>query len=130
MPRPANSTPTDVELQILRALWEYGPCGVGPIHECLHRVKGTNYSTTVKMLSVMLGKGLVKRDESKRPHIYRAVWTRERTGKSLLRDLAKKVYNGSVSSLVMQALSSSKASDEDIERIREILEEMENRDDG
>jgi BlaI family penicillinase repressor len=81
------------------------------------------------MLAVMLANGLVKRNENQRPHIYRAVWTRERTGKSLLSELTRKVYNGSVSSLVLQALSSSKASEEDIEQIRMILEEMENRDD-
>lgn len=129
MPRPASSSPTDVELQILRVLWQEGPCGVGRIHEHLHREKGTNYSTTVKMLAVMLAKGLVKRNENQRPHIYRAVWTRERTGKSLLSELTRKVYDGSVSSLVLQALSSSKASEEDIAQIRMILEEMESRDD-
>ena len=129
MPRPASSQPTDVELQILRVIWDRGPCGVGEIHENLQHAKGTNYSTTVKMLSVMLAKGLVKRNESQRPHIYRAVWTRERTGKSLLKDLTQKVYAGSVSSLVLQALSSSKASEEDIEQIRTILEQMENRED-
>ena len=69
MPRPASSSPTDVELQILRVLWQEGPCGVGRIHEHLHREKGTNYSTTVKMLAVMLAKGLVKRNENQRPHI-------------------------------------------------------------
>ena len=127
MPRPASSQPTDVELQILRVIWDRGPCGVGEIHENLHHAKGTNYSTTVKMLSVMLAKGLVKRNESQRPHIYRAVWTRERTGKSLLKDLTNKVYAGSVSSLVLQALSSSKASEEDIEQIRTILDQMEQR---
>ncbi|MEM9367997.1 MAG: BlaI/MecI/CopY family transcriptional regulator [Planctomycetota bacterium] len=127
MARPSGPSPTDVELQILRVLWNRGPCGVGDIHDQLHRDKGTNYSTTVKMLSVMLTKGLVKRDESQRPHIYRAVWTRARTGKNLLKELTKKVYEGSVSSLVLQALSSSEASQEDIDKIRKILEEMEQR---
>ncbi|MEO1526115.1 MAG: BlaI/MecI/CopY family transcriptional regulator [Planctomycetota bacterium] len=127
MPRPQSSSPTDTELQILRVLWNHQPCGVGEIHEQLHNAKGTNYSTTVKMLSVMLAKGLVRRDETKRPHLYRAIWTRERTGKSLLKTITKKVYEGSVSSLVLQALSSSKASAEDIEQIRKILEEMEKR---
>lgn len=127
MARHPSSTPTETELQILRVLWNLEPCGVGEIHEQLQSDKGTNYSTTVKMLSVMLAKGLVRRDESKRPHLYRAVWTRERTGKNLLKTLTKKVYEGSVTSLVLQALSSSKASEKDIEQIRKILEEMEAR---
>ncbi|MEM9587012.1 MAG: BlaI/MecI/CopY family transcriptional regulator [Planctomycetota bacterium] len=129
MARPASSAPTDVELQILRVLWQHGPCGVGLVHDQLQSSKHTNYSTTVKMLSVMLAKGLVKRDEGQRPHLYRAIWTRSRTGKSLLRDLTKKVYEGSVSSLVLQALASSRASDDDIAEIRVILERMENQSD-
>tara|TARA_R110002072_G_scaffold90692_3_gene202865 strand:- start:9317 stop:9730 length:414 start_codon:yes stop_codon:yes gene_type:complete len=129
MARSPVPSPTDVELQILRILWAHGSCGVGVIHEHLHREKGTNYSTTMKMLSVMLGKGLVKRDETQRPHLYRAAWSRERMGKGLLKDLATKVFEGSVSSLVLNALSNSKASQSDIEEIRQILTEMENRSD-
>lgn len=129
MPRPPSSSPTDVEFQILRVLWDQPGCGVKVVHEHLHRKKGTNYSTTVKMLSVMLGKGLVKRTENTRPHQYRAAWTRERMGKSLLGELATKVFDGSVSSLVLNALSASKASERDIQEIRKILEHMENRDD-
>lgn len=130
MARSPSTSPTDVELQILGVLWQHDSCGVRVIHEHLHREKGTNYSTTVKMLSVMLGKGLVKRTENRRPHLYRAVWSRERTGKSLIGELATKVFEGSVSSLVLNALSASKASERDIQEIRQILEQMENRRNG
>ena len=71
MPRPSSTQPTEVELQILRILWELGPSPVREIHRRLEADKGTNYSTTVKMLSVMLRKGLLKRDEESQPHIYR-----------------------------------------------------------
>ena len=63
MPRPVSAQPTEVEMQILRILWELGPSPVREIHKRLEAAKGTNYSTTVKMLAVMLQKGLVKRDE-------------------------------------------------------------------
>ena len=72
MARPASSQPTAVELQILRILWELGPSPVREIHARLEADKGTSYSTTVKMLSVMLDKGLVRRDEEAAPHIYHA----------------------------------------------------------
>ena len=71
MPRPASAQPTEVEMQILRILWELGPSPVREIHKRLEAAKGTNYSTTVKMLAVMLQKGLVKRDEEAQPHVYR-----------------------------------------------------------
>ncbi len=125
MPRPASSHPTEVELQILRILWDLGPSPVRDIHARLEAEKGTNYSTTVKMLAVMLQKGLVKRNESAHPHVYRTTLTREKTGKRMLSDLIEKVYDGSASSLVLQALSSSKATKEELAEVRRLLDQME-----
>jgi len=120
-----SSQPTAVELAILRILWELGPIPVREIHARLAESKGTNYSTTVKMLSVMLTKGLVKRDEDASPHIYRAAMTRERAAKKFLRDLIEKVYDGSAMSLVLQALAGTKASQPEIDEARKLLDEME-----
>ena len=120
-----SSQPTAVELAILRILWELGPIPVREIHARLAESKGTNYSTTVKMLSVMLTKGLVKRDEDASPHIYRAAMTRERAAKKFLRELIEKVYDGSAMSLVLQALAGSKASQPEIDEARKLLDEME-----
>jgi predicted transcriptional regulator len=125
MPRPASSQPTEVELQILRILWELGPSPVREIHKRLEADKGTNYSTTVKMLAVMLQKGLVRRDEQAQPHVYRAALTREKAGKRMLSDLIDKVYEGSAMSLVLQALSSGKATQAERDEIRRLLDEME-----
>ena len=108
MPRTPSSVPTEVELQILRVLWDNGPKPVREIHAHLSAAKGTNYSTTVKMLAVMLEKSLVTRKESCRPHVYSAAITREKAGKRMLSDLADKVYNGSAFSLALQALGASK----------------------
>src|SRR5690348_1990250 len=105
--------PTAVELEILRILWDLGPCPVREIHARLAESKGTNYSTTVKMLSVMLTKGLAKRDENASPHVYRAAISRERAGKKILSELIEKVYDGSAMSLVLQALAGGKASQQE-----------------
>jgi predicted transcriptional regulator len=112
-------------MQILRILWDLGPSPVREIHKRLQAAKGTNYSTTVKMLAVMLQKGLVKRDEKSQPHVYRPALTRAKTGKRLLDDLVEKVYDGSTMALVLQALSSGKATKEELDEIRRILGEME-----
>lgn len=111
MPRHVSSQPTDVELQILRTLWELGPSTVREIHNRMSESKETGSSTTVKMLSVMFEKGLVKRDDSVRPQVFRAANTQRRTQKRMLPQLIQKVYDGSPKSLVMQALSSSKSND-------------------
>lgn len=116
--------PTEVELQILRILWELGPSVVRSIHQRLEAAKGTNYSTTVKMLSVMVEKGLLARDENKQPLVFRAVLTRERAGKKMVNDLIDKVFNGSSASLVLQALSTGKATPEELLEVRRLLDEM------
>ena len=125
MPRPASAQPTAVEMQILRILWELGPSPVRDIHRRLEAAKGTNYSTTVKMLAVMLQKGLLKRDEEAQPHVYRPALTRAKTGKRMLDDLIEKVYDGSTMSLVLQALASGKATKEELDEVRRVLDQME-----
>ena len=122
-----STQPTAVELEILRIIWDLGPSPVRGIHARLNEAKGTNYSTSVKMLSVMLTKGLVKRDENVSPHIYRATMTRDRAAKKMLTELIEKVYDGSAMSLVLQALSSSKASQDEIDEARRLLDEMESK---
>ncbi len=125
MARPPSSQPTEVELQIFRILWELGPSPVREVHARLEAEKGTNYSTTVKMLSVMLDKGLVTRDEAARPHVYRAAVSQERARKRMLHELIDKLYDGSAKSLVLHALSAKKASRAELDEIRQLLDELE-----
>lgn len=127
MARPASSQPTEVELQILRILWDDGPSIARHIHDSLQAVKKTTYSTTVKMLSVMLGKALVKRDDDATPQIYRAAFSRESAAKRLVKDLVEKVYDGAAMSLVLHALKGATASPEELAEVRRLLDEMEGR---
>ena len=125
MPRPTSSQPTEVELQILRTLWEQGPSTARQIHNRLAKLRDTNYSTTVKMLSVMLEKDLVRRDETVRPLVFRPAATQQRTQQRMLKDLIHKVYDDSAGSLVLQVLASQKASPEELAEIRRVLDELE-----
>ncbi len=125
MARAVSSQPTEVELQILRILWESGGSTAREVHNRLTEIKGTTYSTTVKMLSVMLEKGLVRRDENAAPQVYRAAMSQKGTQKKMLGDLIQKVYNGSAMSLVLQALSSGKASADELAEVRRMVDELE-----
>ena len=125
MARSSSAQPTDVELQILKVLWEIGPATVREVHDVLSELKETDYATTVKMLRVMLEKGLVSRNDKVRPLVYRAAITQERTQKSMLGDLVDRLYEGSAKTLVMHALSRRKSSPDDIAEIRRMLDEME-----
>jgi len=127
MARPASSQPTEVELRILRTLWDSSPCSARDVHNALVEVKGTNYSTTVKMLAVMLDKGLVKRDESVYPMAFSAVISRDDTRQSMLVDVIHKLYDGSAKSLVLQVLSSQRASKSDLDEIRKLIEELDSK---
>ena len=125
MPRPPSSQPTEVELQILRILWGQGSSTARQIHNQLADVRDTNYSTTVKMLSVMLDKELVRRDDTVRPQVFRPAVTQQRTQQQMLKDLIQKVYDGSAGSLVLQALASQKASPKELAEIRQLLDQLE-----
>ena len=122
-----TTRPTTAELEILRIVWDLQPCTVGQIHERIARSRRTNYSTTMKMLSLMLGKGLLVRDETASPHRYRAKFTRQRVRKSLLSDLIDSVYEGSAMSVALQALGQSQAAPEEIAAARAMLDELERR---
>ena len=127
MARSASSQPTEVELQILRILWQSGGSTAREVHNALAaaEAKETNYSTTVKMLAVMLEKGLVKRDESASPQIFSAATSQKTTQRRMLGDLIDKVYDGSALSLVLQALSSRKATAGELSEVRRMLDELE-----
>ena len=125
MPRVGPSKPTDVELQILQVLWEIGPATARSVHNALCKGKATNYSTTVKMLSIMLRKGLVQRNEAATPHLYRSTSSQRAMQRRMLSQIVHNAFAGSAASLVLQALSSQKASTEELAAIRRLLDELE-----
>ena len=125
MPKKALPKPTDAELAILRVLWERGPCTVREVTEALQVERGTGYTTALKLLQIMHNKGLVRRDDSQRTHVYSAVATAEVTQRQLIQDLLDRAFGGSARQLVLQALSSRKASQAELAEIRKLLDEIE-----
>jgi predicted transcriptional regulator len=117
--------PTEAELAILRVLWDLGPSTVREVHDAMGAERDVGYTTILKILQIMYEKELVTRDDSARSHIYRAALPRERTQKRLVNDLVDRAFDGSPASLVLQALSSRKASAEELERIRALLDDLE-----
>jgi BlaI family penicillinase repressor len=116
--------PTTLELTILRVLWDAGPRSVREIHTILNESKPTGYTTVLKMLQIMTEKGLVERDETVRPQIYRARHSQDHTQKHLVRDLIQRAYGGSVKTLVMHALGTRRASPKDLEAIEKLLDRL------
>lgn len=117
--------PTAGELAILHVLWTRGPSTVREVHEQLSAERPTGYTTVLKLLQIMAEKNLVRRDEKRRAHVYRARIPREQTQAQMVGDLVDRVFGGSASRLVMQALSSKRASATELAEIRRTLDDME-----
>jgi predicted transcriptional regulator len=148
MARKKSPGPTDRELAILGVLWEKGSGTVREIHEALGQDSQTGYTTTLKLMQIMVEKGLLVREDAessespesratghgsrqdassanRRGHVYRPALSEERTQKDLLGDLLDRVFAGSAAKLVLRALSARKVPPKELKRIREMLDEME-----
>ncbi len=117
--------PTDAELAILRVLWARGPSTVRQVHEAVVGARETGYTTTLKLMQIMTEKGLVTRDESARTHVYAARATEAHTQSQLVADLMQRAFGGSAAALVQRALSTHRASDEELREIRKLIERHE-----
>jgi BlaI family transcriptional regulator, penicillinase repressor len=115
--------PTDGELAILRVLWTRGPSTVRQVHEALNEQRPTGYTTALKLLQIMAEKGLVARDETDRTHVYSTRLTEDETQRQLVDDLLGRAFGGSAMKLVVQALSGAKATPEELNQIRRLLDE-------
>ena len=122
---PKRAQPTKLELTILRALWDAGPSSVRDVQGILNTARPTGYTTVLKMLQIMTEKGLVERDETVRPQIYRPKASQAQTQRQLLRDLIQRAYGGSVKALIMQALGTSNTSPQTLDAIEKLLDESE-----
>lgn len=121
-------TPTPAEIEILEVLWARGPSTVREVHEALGARRKTGYTTILKLMQIMAQKQLLTRDESRRSHVYAPAIARERVQGSLLGELIDRAFSGSTGELVMRALSSRRASAEELDEIRELLDNLD--DDG
>src|ERR1700730_11817640 len=117
------SRPTDAELEILTVLWSRGPSTVRQVHEAIIRRKPAQYSTVLKFMQIMADKGLVRRNEKQRAHIYEPARPREWTQRQLADDLLQRAFNGSAKSLMLGALSARKASKEELAELHRLLDE-------
>ncbi len=118
--------PTDAELEVLHVLWTHGPSSVRFVNTELSKNRSVVYTTTLKMMQVMIDKGLLKRDTSERTHLYETAIAEEEIQQSMLDKLVQTAFKGSPLSLVLQALGHEKTSKEDLEEIKKIIKKIEN----
>ncbi|MEO6850948.1 MAG: BlaI/MecI/CopY family transcriptional regulator [Mucilaginibacter sp.] len=116
--------PTESELEILQVLWKMGQATVREVHEELAKTKGAGYTTTLKLMQIMDGKGLVERDMSTKTHVYKAAYSQEKAQSSALSKILSTVFEGSTSDLVIQALGQHRASNDEIDAIKKYLDQF------
>jgi len=125
MKQESRTQPTPSELEILHILWTRGPSTVREIHEVLSKEKDVGYTSALKLLQIMTGKGLVTRTEDQRAHVYTATQPAETTKQQFAADVLQRVFRGSASQLMQHALSGRRGSKKEIEELRRLLDEYE-----
>lgn len=123
--------PTEAELAILAVLWQRGSATVRDVFEALYEADGGHYTTALKLMQVMHAKGLVRRDDRQRVHVFSAAVTRESTRHRLLDPIVDRLFAGRPVDLVLSVLGTGKAPDADeIAQVRELLDRLERERDG
>jgi predicted transcriptional regulator len=125
MATTSTRKPTSSELEILHVLWERGPSTVREVHQTLNEKRPIGYTSVLKLMQIMTAKGTVRRNEQQRAHVYEAVQPEEKTKRELALDVMQRVFDGSASELMMHALAGRKASKEEIDEMRRLLNEHE-----
>lgn len=119
-----NPEPTKAEIDILTVLWQHGPSTVRFVHQQLATAKQVNYTTTLKQMQLMADKGLLIRDQTAMKHVYAAAQEEHKTKRLLLERFVDLLYAGSASQLVMQLLDTKKASRQELDAIRALLDQL------
>jgi BlaI family transcriptional regulator, penicillinase repressor len=116
--------PTESELEILGVLWQQGTATVRNVHEEICKTKDAGYTTTLKLMQIMFEKGLVTRDSSSKTHIYTPAVTKEKTQKQFVNKMINSLFAGSSAQLVMHALGGNNTSNEELEKIQTLINEL------
>ena len=125
MPNIPAMKPTDAELEILQVIWLHGPSSVRFVNDELNHAKQVGYTTTLKLMQIMTEKGLLKRSEKGRKHIYNVV-LKEKEAKSLLLDkFVKTAFGGSAMDLVMQAVGNHQTTPDELVELKALIDKIE-----
>jgi len=119
--------PTASELELLRILWAQGPCTVKQVHEALGEEKSVGYTSVLKLLQIMTTKGLVRRNEEQRAHVYEAQHSATEMKRQLAGDVLRRVFGGSASELMMHALEGRPTSKQELQDLRRLLDQYEDK---
>jgi predicted transcriptional regulator len=119
---PKNQSPTTAELAILRVLWKSGPATVRQINNIMRQDRPVGYSTTLKMIQIMTDKGLLTKDDSVRPQVFKSARAEARTQLQLIDELIQRAFGGSASKMVLRAAAARRITPSELAQIKELIE--------
>jgi BlaI family transcriptional regulator, penicillinase repressor len=121
-----KAEPTRSELEILQVLWKHGPSTVRFVNDTLNEEKrAVQYTSTLKLMQIMVEKEILQRDESAMKHVYSAAIEEHQFKGFLLERFVDSLYDGSATSLMMQLLGNKKTSRQELDQIRDLLDKVE-----
>ena len=121
----SRTKPTDSELEILQILWQQGPSSVRYINDKLNQSKEVGYTTTLKIMQIMLDKGILSRDASQRQHVYKPLLSENDTKTHLLKEFINATFRGSAMNMVLQALGNTTSSAKELNALKALISDIE-----
>ena len=124
MKNPKVNKATESEMEILKVLWKQGASTVREVHDFLSQNKESGYTTTLKLMQIMLEKGLLTRNDTNRTHVYSSNVKEELIQKQLVSKIINGMFKGSPAQLIMHALGNHRASKEELIEIKKYLDDL------
>ena len=121
MARPTSRNPTELELEILKVLWQIEPANVRQVRDALSGVRDLAYTTVMTMMSIMADKGYLKRRKDGRSYVYEAVYREQKASRNMLQDIVDRVFGGSTTAVMQHLLETSEIDDEELKQIRSLI---------
>lgn len=118
---------TELQMAILRLLWQKGEASVAEVWEALHKERGLAQTTVATLLSRLERRGVIARRAEQRQYLYRALVTEDEVRESMVEELTERLFAGDVTALVNHLLTSQEIAPGDLARLREMIDAAESR---
>jgi len=121
MARSASKHPTELELEILKVVWQTEPTTVRQVRDTLANVRDLAYTTVMTMMSIMADKGYLTRKKDGRSYVYEAVYREQKASRNMLQDIVDRVFGGSTTAVMQHLLETSEIDDDELKQIRSLI---------
>ncbi|MBX3112389.1 MAG: BlaI/MecI/CopY family transcriptional regulator [Fimbriimonadaceae bacterium] len=123
--RDKSHRPTNAEMEVLQVLWKHGPSTVREVNDEIAKTRNVGYTTTLKVMQIMVDKESLRRDESGKAHVYSPAESTKVAKTAILADVIERVFDGSAADLVLHALGGQRATTQELAEIKALIRSLE-----